>query len=94
MTTRMTALVAGAIGIVLPLILLAVDAASVHGWWPKWIVYVWPTSYMLGATAGEKDLAAYLIITAAVAVNSLVYAYLGFVIARLMRRADKKTGEP
>lgn len=81
----MVALILGAIGVLLPALLLAVDAASAHGWWPKWILYVWPTSYMLGATSGEKDVGGYLVVAAAIVINGALYAYVGSVGARLFR---------
>lgn len=91
MSSRRAALILGAIGVLLPMILLAVDAASAQGWWPKWILYVWPTSYMLGATSGEKDIGGYLIIAAAIAINGALYAYVGSVVARLFRHKPENS---
>jgi hypothetical protein len=43
------------LGVVIPIILIAIDGFSPHGWWPDWISYVWPTSYMLIATSAIMD---------------------------------------
>lgn len=74
----------------LPILLLGIDAASAHGWWPQWILYVWPTSYMLGGTSGEKDIGGYLTIAAAIAVNAVLYGYIGSVLARLFRQKEER----
>ena len=59
---------AALIGVLLPLLILFVDWLTLArgGWWPKWVHYLWPTSYVLVATACTKDVAAYLIIAFAV----------------------------
>lgn len=85
MSLRNVVLIFGAVGLFLPIVLLGVDAASPR-LWPQWILYVWPTSYMLGATSGEKDIGGYLIIAAAIAINAVLYGYVGSVLVRLFRR--------
>lgn len=86
MNTRLLALISGVVGMLVPLALLAADAASAHGWWPEWILLVWPSSYMLGATASRLDLGGYLIVGAAIITNGILYAYLGVMLARVIRR--------
>lgn len=85
-TTIRIAAVAAVIGVIIPLLCLAIDATSQTGWWPKWILLIWPTSYMLIATSGIKDLSAYMIIAFSIAMNGAVYAGVGAIAYRLMRQ--------
>jgi len=85
MQSVVVTLLSAAIGIMLPLALMAIDSMSDHGWWPGWILFFWPSSYILGATAGTKDLNAYLMIAIAVAINGIIYGYVGSLLYRLRR---------
>jgi hypothetical protein len=84
MTIRF-AVIAAVIGVIIPLLFLVVDALSQTGWWPKWILFVWPTSYMLIATSGIKDLSAYMLIALSIAVNGAVYAGVGAIAYRFVK---------
>ena len=80
-----------AIGIAIPLLVMLIDNLSAHGWWPSWIVAIWPTSYMLIATAGTKDLSAYLFIAMSIAINGVLYGAAGALLAAAFRRSVSST---
>jgi len=80
-------LVAAAIGIAFPIVFLTVDGLSGQGWWPSWILYVWPSSYILGATSGVKNLGAYAMIVISIAINGLIYGYVGSLLFRWLGRS-------
>jgi hypothetical protein len=80
-------------GALLPSMIMTTDRMSVHGWWPKWVIYVWPTSYMfLGA---EAPVARMWYESAAVSVglNALLYAVVGFTLISLLK-TRKRTAFP
>ena len=82
--THRRAIIGGvAIGILVPAVIMCLDSWSTHGWWPAWVLWVWPSSYMLLATAGKKEAWDYLIIVFAVLVNGALYGYLFSVLYRL-----------
>ena len=49
------------LGILLPVAVMTVDRVSLHGWWPRWVFFVWQTSYMLIANEGVMNARAYAI---------------------------------
>lgn len=79
-------LIAAAIGIALPIVVMTIDRLTDLGWWPRWILYVWPSSYILGATSGVKDLGAYLMIAISISINGLAYGYVGSLLFRWLGR--------
>lgn len=75
----------GGFGILLPIVVMSVDRLSAHGWWPEWVNYVWPTSYMLMASSGFHDAYVYEVIAVSVIANAMIYVLVGLVINRLFR---------
>jgi hypothetical protein len=70
-------------GLLLPLVLLALfsleNTLETYFWWlgslAKWL---WPSWFLLGATAGEQDpLVGWTIVVIAVAINAVLYSILG-----------------
>ena len=85
------AIISGAlIGIAIPLAIMSADSLSSAGWWPDWVLWVWPSSYMLMATAGKKELWDYFVIALSVAVNVALYSYLAGLAIRAVRLAKKQ----
>ena len=76
---------AAILGITLPLLVMLSDSLSAQGWWPSWIFAVWPSSFMLIATAGTKDLAAYAILAISVAINAIFYGVVGAALRKAFR---------
>ena len=85
MTTRRMVLFAAGLGVALPLGFLLVDHFSSQGWWPKWILLVWPAAFSLGAWSGTKDLDTLVLIAMAVLANGVLYGVIGLLVARLSR---------
>jgi hypothetical protein len=71
------AAVGALLGICIPLVLLYIDATTRGGWWPPWIMYVWPTDFMLGVASGERDRFFVEIAAVATAINAALYAAVG-----------------
>lgn len=86
---RKIVIIAGIVGLSIPVTIMGIDSLSQHGWWPAWILYIWPTSYMLGATSGIKEFADYVIIVVSIAVNGVIYGYLASVLNRLVARHEE-----
>lgn len=76
-TFKKAAALCGLIGFLIPVILVVVDQSTNGGWWPRWVIYVWPTSYMLIANSAVMDATAYTIIALSAFLNALLYALLG-----------------
>jgi ABC-type glycerol-3-phosphate transport system permease component len=70
----------GIVGVLLPAIVLIIDRLSPHGWWPRWVFYVWPTSYMLLANEALVNTRTGTVTLVSVVLNSLIYALVGFVL--------------
>lgn len=83
----MLAGIAAAIGVALPLGLLAIDQSTPGGWWPEWIVYLYPTAYMLGAASGIRDYFFYELAAISIAINLVLYAFAGLAIAFVLKMA-------
>ena len=73
-------------GIIIPLFIMLIDNLSAHGWWPAWIFAIWPSSYMLIATAGTKDFSAYSIIVFSIVINAVLYGVVGAFLFSLYKR--------
>jgi hypothetical protein len=73
-----------AVGLIVPIATLLIDHVSKGGWWPHWIMYAWPTSYMFGATSGVVDAFWYEIAAVAIALNVVIYAAVGGILLRLL----------
>lgn len=85
--TRRALVVGAVIGIGIPIAIMTADSLSPKGWWPDWILWVWPSSYMLMATAGKKELWDYFVIGLSIVINGALYAYIASLIYRLARRS-------
>jgi hypothetical protein len=72
-------------GLLIPVVLLAIDGASTNGWWPHWIPYLFPTDFMLGAASGVVDSFYYKMAALAIAMNVALYATVGFVLGLSIR---------
>jgi hypothetical protein len=65
-------------GLLIPVVLLAIDGASTNGWWPHWIPYLFPTDFMLGAASGVVDIFYFKMAALAIVINVALYATIGF----------------
>jgi hypothetical protein len=72
----------GLLGFMIPTALVFLHRLAVINWWPHWLMYVWPSSYML-ASAGST--ATNLSIGFSSILNALLYALIAWAILRLMR---------
>jgi hypothetical protein len=77
----------GLVGLLIPVILVVIDRSISGGWWPRWVIYVWPTSYMLIANSAVMDATAYTIIVFSAFLNAVLYALLGLGIYSAIRAA-------
>ncbi len=80
---------AGLIGLAVPILILTIDALSPRGWWPDWVWWVWPSAYMLIATAGKLMTSDYVIIGISIAVNVAIYSCVGLVLARFWPKGPR-----
>ena len=87
---RKAIIIGAVIGIAFPLAIMSADSLSSTGWWPDWILWVWPSSYMLIATAGKKEPWDYFVIALSIAVNAALYCYIASLVFRGMCRAKKQ----
>jgi len=71
----------GSLGGVLPVIVISIDRLSPHGWFPWWLVFVWPTSYMI------LNWDAYGLMAVSTAINALIYILVGLMLRRWIRAA-------
>lgn len=74
------------VGVTIPLLVMLIDKLSAHGWWPSWIFTIWPSSYMLIATAGTKDFSAYVIVAISIVINGVLYGVVGALLFALFKR--------
>ena len=86
------AAVGALLGVGIPIVLLCIDATTRGGWWPPWIMYVWPTDFMLGVASGVRDKFFVEIAALAAAINGGLYAIggaaTGAIVGRLRRRTE------
>jgi len=75
-----------AFGVLLPLLLLSADHMSAHGWWPNWIGYIWPTSYMFVATSAIVDRFWYEVAVLSIGLNALLYGLVGLILSSGLRK--------
>ncbi len=81
----------GALGFMLPALFLYFEYQASSGWWPNWIMYVWPFSILLmGLGGGERDLVSYFLIGFCMVLNGLLYAYVASVLYRLALKIGSK----
>lgn len=85
MDLKMTGVWCGLLGLLLPASIVLVDRFSGAGWWPRWTIYVWPTSYMLVSNSAIMDATAYAIIAFSILLNMLIYALIGIAIYGVVR---------
>ena len=77
-----------ALGLIVPASLLIVNGSRGGVWWPDWIAYVWPTSYMFIATSGIVNWYWYEIAAISIGLNALLYALVGALLAVAGRKLD------
>lgn len=78
---KATSALFGLVGVLLPVVVMSIDRLSPHGWWPRWVFYVWPTSYMLIANeVVAKNSHASTVTVISVILNSFIYALIGFIL--------------
>jgi hypothetical protein len=75
----------GLLGLLIPSAVVFLHRLAVVNWWPHWLIYVWPTSYMLDLGASATNLGAYLNIGISSVLNALLYALVAWAILRLVR---------
>ncbi len=81
-------------GIVTPLFLLYLDSASPAGWWPMWIIFVWPFAVVTWAMpGGSLDFEGHVIIAILVLLNGALYAFLAYTFYRLARKRGQKLAQ-
>jgi hypothetical protein len=68
------------LGFLIPVAIIAVDRLSAHGWWRPWMLYVFPSSYMIGAASGVIDGFFYEMAALAIIANTVLYAVVGFLL--------------
>jgi hypothetical protein len=76
---------AALLGIGIPAAVLFIDHLSPHGWWPRWISFVWPSNYMLMAADGRPGFL-FEAIAISTTVNAVLYALLAILLASIYRR--------
>jgi hypothetical protein len=67
-------------GFLLPSVVMILDRLSAHGWWPWWVFYFWPTSYMLIPNSAIMNTRSYTVTVVSAILNALIYALIGLVI--------------
>lgn len=75
-----------AFGLLFPVLLLIADHMSAHGWWPNWIGYIWPTSYMFVATSAIVDRFWYEIAALSIGLNAILYGLVGIILSSWLRK--------
>jgi hypothetical protein len=75
----------GVFGFLFPVFMLVTDRLSPHGWWPGWVRYVWPTSYMLMANEALVNARTYTVTGISLLSNALLYALVGWALYRATR---------
>jgi hypothetical protein len=84
----------GIVGFVLPVVIIAIDRTSIHGWWPRWVPYAFPSSYILGAASGVIDSFFYEMAAIAIAVNVVMYSIIGLALGAIVRGTQSARGAP
>lgn len=69
-------------GVGFPWLFLYFDAVSSAGWWPDWVLVLFPLSWALWGTSGPKDWEFYFLFAAMTVLNGLLYAYVGSIAYR------------
>lgn len=82
-------LIFGALGVVVPLLLLVVSRQRCGTWWPDWTIYLWQTSYMFIATSAIVNWFWYEVAAISIALNALLYAMVGALLAVAGEKLDR-----
>jgi hypothetical protein len=85
MSVRKLVVIFALVGFGIPILTLFIDWMTT-GWYPTWVIYVWPTWVMLypyGGTFLSIEKLFYVLLSAGL--NALIYALLGYAIGRLVR---------
>lgn len=77
-----------ALGVVIPVAIMLINSYIDLMWWPQWILFVWPTSFMLIATSAIINAFFFKIAAISVAVNALLYALNNHLIPSMSRRGN------
>jgi hypothetical protein len=81
--TRIFALAFAILGLILPILVLLAKAFTSAGFSPSWILYIWPSYFILGGLAGEIDAVTIGYVIISILLNVVLYAYAGSLVARL-----------
>lgn len=84
--TKGGCVIGGIIGLLIPPSVMLADYLSAYGWWPVWVKWLWPSSYMLIATAGESDFDGLVIIAVSILANAVLYSVLGGAFAGVLSK--------
>lgn len=72
-------------GFLVPLAVLAVDWFSEHGWFPGWILLIWPSSVLLFPHSGySMDIGKLAVIGLSAALNAVLYVIVGYLLYRVV----------
>ncbi|MFO1464924.1 MAG: hypothetical protein U1F35_00535 [Steroidobacteraceae bacterium] len=73
------------LGLLVAVAIVAADRLVSGGFWRPWVVYVFPSSYMIGAASGIIDSFFYEMAAIATIVNAVLYALGGVVVGCVLR---------
>jgi hypothetical protein len=73
------------VGFLIPIAIIVIDRLSAHGWWAHWVLYVFPSSYMIGAASGIIDSFFYEMAAIAIVVNIILYSIAGLILGIVLR---------
>jgi hypothetical protein len=76
-----------AIGLLIPVAILLAKMLGPHGFSPDWILYIWPSYFILGGLAGEFGVVVGTYVVVSIFLNIVLYAYVGSTGARLFIRS-------
>jgi hypothetical protein len=71
----------GLLGFMIPTALVFLHRLAVIDWRPHWLIYVWPSSYMLASEGSATTLS----IGFSSILNALLYALIAWAILRLIQ---------
>ena len=81
--TRTFTLAFAILGLIFPILVLLAKAFASTGFSPSWILYIWPSYFILGGLAGEIDAATIGYVIISILLNAVLYAYVGSLVARI-----------
>jgi hypothetical protein len=81
--------VGGIVGLIVPLVVVVyhLSTKELAGFLT---VLVWPSSLMLMGTEGMSGSGAHVVLAEAIVINVVLYAILGWIVGRLLRRKSKR----